>query len=81
MQLELVYKIEYVSLIPKEFGMELSLTQLAVKILFSGSTGFDVMRWTIILPEKQKNGYYICLGKGLVRAFTLDRNIFLLCNV
>ena len=30
-----------------------SLTQLAVKILFDDSAGFDEMRWTIILPEKQ----------------------------
>ena len=30
------------------------ITQLAVKILFDDSTGFDEMRWTIILPEKQK---------------------------
>ena len=29
-------------------------TQLAVKILFDDSSGFDQMRWTIILPEKQK---------------------------
>ena len=37
-----------------EDGMEQALTQLAVKILFDDSTGFDEMRWTIILPEKQK---------------------------
>ena len=48
--------------------MEMSLSQPAVKILFDGSNGFDVMRWTIILPEKQKkNGYRICLGKELVK--------------
>ena len=46
--------------------MELSLTQLAVQILFDGSTGFDVIRWTIILPEKQKKLYRICIGKGKV---------------
>ena len=36
------------------FGIEQALTQLAVKILFDASTGFDVMRWKIILPEEQK---------------------------
>ena len=35
--------------------MEQALTQLAVKILFDDSTGFDEMRWTIILQEKQKS--------------------------
>ena len=30
------------------FGMEQALTQLAVKILFDDSTGFDKMRWEII---------------------------------
>ena len=34
--------------------MEQILTQLAVKILFDDSTGFDEMRWAIILSEKQK---------------------------
>ena len=34
--------------------MEPVLTQLAVKILFDNSTGFDEMRVLIILPEKQK---------------------------
>ena len=34
--------------------MEQAFTQLAFKILFDDSTGFDGMRWTIILPEKQK---------------------------
>ena len=34
--------------------MEQALTELAVEILFDGSTGFDEMRWTINLPEKQK---------------------------
>ena len=34
--------------------MEKALTQLAVKILFGDSTGFDEMRWTVILKEKQK---------------------------
>ena len=33
--------------------MKQALTQLAVKILFNGSTGFGEMGWTIILPEKQ----------------------------
>ena len=33
--------------------LEQSLTQLAVKILFDDSTGFDEIRWTVILPEKQ----------------------------
>ena len=37
--------------------MEQALTQLSVKILFDDSTGFDEMRWTIILPAKLKNGY------------------------
>ena len=34
--------------------MAQAITQLTVKILFDGSTGFDEMRRTIILPEKQK---------------------------
>ena len=34
--------------------MEQALSQLAVKILFDDSTGFYEMRWTLILPEKQK---------------------------
>ena len=54
MQLKLFYKIEYVWVIPKGFGVEQALTQLAVKILFGSSTGFDEMMWTIILHEKQK---------------------------
>ena len=45
--------------VPIVFRMEQALTQLAVKILFDDSTGFDEMRWTIILPEKQKS--WICL--------------------
>ena len=35
--------------------MEQALTQLAVKILSHDSIGFDEMRWTIILQEKQKS--------------------------
>ena len=35
--------------------MEQALTQPAVKILFGDSTSFNVMRWTFILPEKQKS--------------------------
>ena len=31
--------------------MEQALTQLVVKLLFDDFTGFDEMRWTIILPE------------------------------
>ena len=54
MYLDLLYKIEYVCRIPKGLGMEQALTQLAVKILYGDSSGFDKMRWTIILPEKQK---------------------------
>ena len=34
--------------------MEQAINQLAVKILFDDSTGFDEMRRTIILPENQK---------------------------
>ena len=34
--------------------MEQVITQLAVKILFDDSLGFDEMRRTITLPEKQK---------------------------
>ena len=34
--------------------MEQAITQLAVKILFHDSPGFDEMMRTIILPEKQK---------------------------
>ena len=34
--------------------MEQAITQLAVKILFDGSTGFDEIRRVIILPEKLK---------------------------
>ena len=57
-----IYKIEYVCWIPNVFRMDQALTQLAVKILFDDSTGFDEMRWTIILPEKQKS--WICLWLG-----------------
>ena len=39
--------------------MEQALTHLAVKILFGDSTGFDEMRWTIILPENQIS--WICM--------------------
>ena len=35
--------------------MEQALTQLVVKKLFYDSSGFAEMRWTIILPEKQKS--------------------------
>ena len=34
--------------------MEQALTQLAVKMLSDDSTCYDEMRWTIILPGKQK---------------------------
>ena len=34
--------------------MEQVLTQLAANLLIDDSTGFDEMRWTIILAEKQK---------------------------
>ena len=30
--------------------MEQAITQLAVKILFDNSTGFDEIRWTIFYP-------------------------------
>ena len=49
--LELLFKIEYACKIPN--GMEQALTQLAVKILFDDSSGFNEIRRTIILPEKQ----------------------------
>ena len=39
---------------PKGLGMMHAITQLAVKILFDDSLGFDEMRRTITLPEKQK---------------------------
>ena len=35
--------------------MEQALTQLAVKILFTDSTGFEEIRWTIILQKKRKS--------------------------
>ena len=54
MHIGFLYKIEYVCWIPKGFWMEQALTQLAVKILFDDSTGFDEMRWSIILPDKQE---------------------------
>ena len=54
MYLELLYKPDYVFSIPKGFGLEHALTQFAVKILFNDSSGFDEMRWTIIVAEKQK---------------------------
>ena len=39
----------------KEFGMEqVTITQLAVKILFDDYSNFYAMRRTIILPQKQK---------------------------
>ena len=34
--------------------MEQVITQLAIKILFGDYSGFNDMRRTIILPEKQK---------------------------
>ena len=34
--------------------MQQALIQSAVKIMFDDSTGFDKIRWRIILPEKQK---------------------------
>ena len=46
--------LKYVCGIPKGLGMEHAPTQLAVKVLLDDSSGFDEMRWTIILPEKQK---------------------------
>ena len=39
--------------------MEQALIELAVKILFDDSSGFNEMTWSIILPEKQKMGYCI----------------------
>ena len=33
--------------------MEQALTQLAVKILFGDSTGFDKMRWTFFTREAE----------------------------
>ena len=42
--------------------MEQAVTELAVKILFGDSTGFDEMRWTIVLTGKQKSWICIYLG-------------------
>ena len=39
--------------------MEQALTQLAVKILFDDSTGFDLMRSTIMYQRSRIHGYYI----------------------
>ena len=36
-------------------GFQRGVSQLVVKILFGYSTGFDEMRWIIILQEKQKS--------------------------
>ena len=63
MYIELLFKIKYVCRFPKGYGTEQALTQLAVKILFGDSTGFNEMRWTIILPEKQS--LTICIVYGL----------------
>ena len=41
MQLELFFKIGYVCIIPKGFGVEQDLTRFAVKILCDDSTGCD----------------------------------------
>ena len=38
----------------KGLGLKRAFTHLAVEILFDDSTGFDKMRWTIFLQEKQK---------------------------
>ena len=35
--------------------LQRGVSQLVVKILFGDSTGFDEMRWIIILQEKQKS--------------------------
>ena len=55
MHLELLFNIEYtyVCRIPKGFGMEQAITQIAVIILSDNSTGFEEMRQAIILQHKQ----------------------------
>ena len=53
MHLEVLFRKEHVCRIPKEFWIGPALTQLAVKTLFDDSTGFDEMRWAIVLPQKQ----------------------------
>ena len=50
MELELLHKID----MSNGFWIEQAITKLAVKFLFDGSFGFNEMRRTIILPEKQK---------------------------
>ena len=46
--------------------MEQAITQLAVKILFDGSTGFDEIRRVIILPEKLKYQYCYMTSKAVL---------------
>ena len=44
MYIELLFKIEYICRIPKGFGMEQVLPQLASKTQLDDSTGFDEKR-------------------------------------
>ena len=41
--------------------MEQALTQLAVKILFDDSSGFDEMRRTITFPESRSRSNVYCM--------------------
>ena len=50
-------KIEYVCIVLKGFGMELALTQFAVKILFDDSTGFNATEANIMIYILYMIGY------------------------
>ena len=65
MQLELFYKIEYVWVIPKWFGMELAVTQLAVKIRWDYVDNF-------FAREAEIMDIVYDLNKYLLRMFTFE---------
>ena len=57
--------------------MEQAITQLAVKILFDDNSGFDKMRRTIILPEKQKKIDIVYdLDNDWFRILALEKDIY-----
>ena len=63
---------------PKGFGIEQTFTELAVKILFEDSSGFDKMRCIIILlREAEIIDIVYDLDMDKLRRFTFDRKICL----
>ena len=63
---------------PKGFRIEQAFTELAVKILFEDSSGFDEMRCIIILlREAEIIDIVYDLDMDKLRRFTLDRKICL----